>query len=287
MILKKDDVEVTSYGKNCDIRGFIDLMFYDDFTESVYIIDHKSGKFNENQDKLQISIYYLVAYKLFQNAEIFNLNFDFIEHDKSVSYTYTRDDFQKVLNYVKDELNIDDAKHFSKILHNQMREINKIVIGQESVVERVIIALMCDGHALLEGVPGLAKTLTIKTLAKVLRLDFKRIQFTPDLLPSDIVGSMVYNQKDATFWVKKGHLMCSTCLDEIEKQIKLNYFEEIEERLKLDINRQFRTGVPEVVYGKGKDVEEIIKATLKLAEKNGIALATKIEDIKKLSDEIE
>ncbi len=75
-------------------------------------------------------------------------------------------------------------------------------------------------------------------------------------------------------------------LDEIEKQIKLNYFEEIEDKLKLDVNRQFRTGVPEVVYGKGKDIGEIIKATLKLAEKNGIALATKIEDIEKLSDEI-
>jgi NCAIR mutase (PurE)-related protein len=91
------------------------------------------------------------------------------------------------------------------------------------------------------------------------------------------------NLKDLLLSFKNGEID----LDEIEKQIKLNYFEEIEERLKLDINRQFRTGVPEVVYGKGKDVEEIIKATLKLAEKNGIALATKIEDIKKLIGEIE
>ncbi|ADC68808.1 1-(5-phosphoribosyl)-5-amino-4-imidazole-carboxylate (AIR) carboxylase [Methanocaldococcus sp. FS406-22] len=91
------------------------------------------------------------------------------------------------------------------------------------------------------------------------------------------------NLRDLLLSFKNGEIG----LDEIEKQIKLNYFEEIEERLKLDINRQFRTGVPEVVYGKGKDVEEIIKATLKLAEKNGIALATKIEDIKKLSDKIE
>ena len=115
LILKDNDVEVREYSKNCDIRGYIDLMFYDDFSNSVFIIDHKSGKFNENQDKLQISIYYLVAYKLFQNAEIFNLNFDFIEHDKSVSYTYTRDDFQKVLNYVKDELNkVENATEFPK-----------------------------------------------------------------------------------------------------------------------------------------------------------------------------
>lgn len=90
------------------------------------------------------------------------------------------------------------------------------------------------------------------------------------------------NLRDLLLAFKNGDIS----LDEIEKQIKLNYYEEIEERLKLDINRQFRTGVPEVVYGKGKDIDEIIKATLKLVEKNGIALATKIEDIEKLSDEI-
>jgi CRISPR/Cas system-associated exonuclease Cas4 (RecB family) len=93
LILKENDVEVTDYKKDVDIRGFIDLMFYDEFSESVYIIDHKSGKFREDQDKLQISIYYLVAYKMFPQANKFYLNFDFIEQDKSVSYTYTKDDF--------------------------------------------------------------------------------------------------------------------------------------------------------------------------------------------------
>ncbi|CAB3289607.1 Circadian phase modifier [Methanocaldococcus lauensis] len=75
-------------------------------------------------------------------------------------------------------------------------------------------------------------------------------------------------------------------LEDVEKQIKLNYFEEIENSLKLDVNRKYRTGVPEVVYGKGKEINEIIGAVLKLAEKNGIALATKIDNIEKLSDEI-
>ena len=75
-------------------------------------------------------------------------------------------------------------------------------------------------------------------------------------------------------------------IEEIEKQLKLTYFEEIGDEIKLDVNRQFRTGVPEVVYGRGKDVDEIIKATLKLAEKNGIALATKINNIEKLANKI-
>jgi NCAIR mutase (PurE)-related protein len=90
------------------------------------------------------------------------------------------------------------------------------------------------------------------------------------------------NLRDLLLSFKNGEID----LDEIEKQIKLNYFEEIEDKLKLDINRQFRTGVPEVVYGRGKDVDEIIKATLKLAEKNGIALATKIDDIEELANKI-
>ena len=90
------------------------------------------------------------------------------------------------------------------------------------------------------------------------------------------------NLRDLLLSFKNGEID----LDEIEKQIKLNYFEEIEDKLKLDINRQFRTGVPEVVYGRGKDVDEIIKATLKLAEKNGIALATKIDNIEKLANKI-
>jgi len=113
---KENDVEVTEYNKYADIRGYIDLMFYDDFSESVNIIDHKSGRFREDQDKLQVSIYYLVAYKIFPNAEKFNLIFDFLEHEKSVSITYTREDFQNILNFVKENLlKVENAKEFPKI----------------------------------------------------------------------------------------------------------------------------------------------------------------------------
>jgi MoxR-like ATPase len=78
-------------------------------------------------------------------------------------------------------------------------EVAKVVVGQDYMVNRLLIGLFTNGHILLEGVPGLAKTLTISTVAKVLHLDFQRIQFTPDLLPSDLVGTMIYNQREGKF----------------------------------------------------------------------------------------
>ena len=83
-------------------------------------------------------------------------------------------------------------------------EIGKVIIGQSKMVERLLIGLLGRGHILLEGVPGLAKTLTVNTVSNVLKLNFKRIQFTPDLLPSDVIGTMIYNQKKSAFEVKKG-----------------------------------------------------------------------------------
>ncbi|HTF19826.1 MAG TPA: MoxR family ATPase [Chryseolinea sp.] len=97
-------------------------------------------------------------------------------------------------------------------------EVGKVVVGQEYMVNRLMIGLFTNGHILLEGVPGLAKTLTVSTLAQVLHLDFQRIQFTPDLLPSDLVGTMIYNQKDGRFEVKKGPIFANIILaDEINR----------------------------------------------------------------------
>ncbi len=97
-------------------------------------------------------------------------------------------------------------------------EVGKIVVGQEYMLNRLLIGLFTQGHILLEGVPGLAKTLTVNTLAKVLHLDFKRLQFTPDLLPADLVGTMIYNQKAANFEVKKGPIFANMILaDEINR----------------------------------------------------------------------
>ena len=97
-------------------------------------------------------------------------------------------------------------------------EVAKVVVGQEYMVNRLMIGLFTNGHVLLEGVPGLAKTLTISTVARVLHLDFQRMQFTPDLLPSDLVGTMIYNQKDGKFEVKKGLIFANIILaDEINR----------------------------------------------------------------------
>ncbi len=97
-------------------------------------------------------------------------------------------------------------------------EMSKVIVGQEKLVERLLIGLFTGGHILLEGVPGLAKTLTINTLAQVLDLDFHRVQFTPDLLPADLVGTVIFNRKINDFEVKKGPIFANLILaDEINR----------------------------------------------------------------------
>ncbi|RIW18489.1 MoxR family ATPase [Algoriphagus lacus] len=99
-----------------------------------------------------------------------------------------------------------------------IQEVKKVVVGQDKMVNRLLIGLFTNGHILLEGVPGLAKTLTVNTLAKVLHLNFNRIQFTPDLLPSDLIGTMIYNQQTANFEVKKGPIFANVILaDEVNR----------------------------------------------------------------------
>lgn len=97
-------------------------------------------------------------------------------------------------------------------------EVGKVVVGQHHMLSRLLIGLFANGHILLEGVPGIAKTLTVSTLSKVLHLDFQRIQFTPDLLPADLIGTMIYNQKVGSFEVKKGPIFSNIILaDEINR----------------------------------------------------------------------
>ena len=97
-------------------------------------------------------------------------------------------------------------------------EIGKVVVGQDMMIKRLLMGLFTQGHILLEGVPGLAKTLTVNTVSNVLKLNFKRIQFTPDLLPSDVIGTMIYNQKKSAFEVKKGPIFSNIILaDEINR----------------------------------------------------------------------
>ena len=97
-------------------------------------------------------------------------------------------------------------------------EIGKAVVGQEAVITGLVIALLCRGHVLLEGVPGVAKTLLVRSLAAALHLDFKRVQFTPDLMPGDITGSLIYDNRTAAFTFRSGPVFTNLLLaDEINR----------------------------------------------------------------------
>ena len=122
-------------------------------------------------------------------------------------------------------LQMQDIRSLNEMIRNEsqfvdaiLEEMKKVVVGQQHMVERLLIGMLTGGHVLLEGVPGLAKTLTVKTLARCLSINFQRIQFTPDLLPADILGTMIYNPRDQTFGVKKGPIFTNLVLaDEINR----------------------------------------------------------------------
>ncbi|MEQ9351691.1 AAA family ATPase [Balneola sp. EhC07] len=106
----------------------------------------------------------------------------------------------------------------SAFIEDIRKELDKVIIGQNYMIDRLLVGLLTNGHVLLEGVPGLAKTLTVSSLATVLNTDFQRIQFTPDLLPADLIGTLIYNQKEAEFLVKKGPIFANIILaDEINR----------------------------------------------------------------------
>jgi MoxR-like ATPase len=115
------------------------------------------------------------------------------------------------------ELN-EQVERQSAFLHDLRSEIGKVMVGQDTLVNRVLIALLADGHILLEGVPGLAKTLLVKTVAQAIQADFARLQFTPDLLPADLIGTQIYNPRSLEFTVHKGPIFANLVLaDEINR----------------------------------------------------------------------
>ena len=99
-----------------------------------------------------------------------------------------------------------------------LSEVRKVIVGQRSLLERMVIGLLAGGHLLLEGVPGLAKTLAVRTMAAAMRGSFRRIQFTPDLLPADLTGTLIYNQKEGNFVARQGPLFANFVLaDEVNR----------------------------------------------------------------------
>ena len=116
------------------------------------------------------------------------------------------------------QLLTEKIQHAAGFIQRINNELSKVIVGQHHMVERLLIGLLSNGHVLLEGVPGLAKTLAIKSLAQAIHANFSRIQFTPDLLPADVVGTMIYNQTKNEFYVKKGPIFSNFILaDEINR----------------------------------------------------------------------
>lgn len=148
----------------------------------------------------------------------------------------------------------------SQIIKDIKKEINKVVIGQDRMVEGLLAGLLCRGHILLEGVPGLAKTTTVNALAKTLGLDFKRVQFTPDLLPSDIIGTEIYDPTHNNFKIKKGPIFTNLLLaDEINRapaKVQSALLEVMQERQATIGDESFKLDLPFLVLATQNPVEQ-------------------------------
>jgi MoxR-like ATPase len=141
-----------------------------------------------------------------------------------------------------------------------IKEIGNVIVGQRYLVERLIIGLLADGHVLLEGVPGLAKTLSVSTLASVINASFQRIQFTPDLLPADLIGTLVYSPKDSKFSVKKGPVFNNIILaDEINRspaKVQSALLEAMQERQVTIGSETFKLEEPFLVLATQNPIEQ-------------------------------
>jgi MoxR-like ATPase len=159
------------------------------------------------------------------------------------------------LSDVKDRIATESA-----FVDDLMDEIGRVVVGQRYMVERLLIGLLADGHVLLEGVPGLAKTLTVSTLSDAIGTDFQRIQFTPDLLPADLLGTLVYNQEKGSFSIKKGPIFTNIILaDEINRspaKVQSALLESMQERQVTIGDRTFSLDDPFLVLATQNPIEQ-------------------------------
>ncbi len=147
------------------------------------------------------------------------------------------------------------------VLIGQIRsEAHKVIVGQEELIDRLLMALLCNNHVLIEGVPGLAKTLSVTTLARMIEATFKRIQFTPDLLPADVVGTLIYNPKSGDFSIKKGPVFANVILaDEINRapaKVQSALLEAMQERQVTIGDQSFRLDDPFMVLATQNPVEQ-------------------------------
>ena len=148
----------------------------------------------------------------------------------------------------------------SSFVHAIMAEMQKVIVGQKVLLERLLVGLLANGHILVEGVPGLAKTMSIKTLSDTLRTKFQRIQFTPDLLPADLIGTLVYNPKEGTFTTKKGPIFSNIILaDEINRspaKVQSALLEAMQERQVTIGENTFKLDEPFLVMATQNPIEQ-------------------------------
>jgi MoxR-like ATPase len=148
----------------------------------------------------------------------------------------------------------------SAVINRIRTEIHKVIVGQEQLIDGLILALLCNNHVLIEGVPGLAKTLSVTTLAGMLQASFKRIQFTPDLLPADVIGTLIYNPKTGDFTTKKGPIFANIILaDEINRapaKVQSALLEAMQERQVTIGDESYRMDDPFMVMATQNPIEQ-------------------------------
>ncbi|HNZ26442.1 MAG TPA: MoxR family ATPase [Spirochaetota bacterium] len=175
-------------------------------------------------------------------------------------------------------------------IESVMSELKKRIVGQEEMLQGLLIGLLAKGHILVEGVPGLAKTLTVKTLSEVLDIDFKRIQFTPDLLPSDIVGTLIYNQKIGEFEPKKGPVFTNFVLaDEINRapaKVQAALLEAMQEKQVTIGERGYKLDEPFLVMATQNPIEQEGTYNLPEAQIDRFMLKIKVGYPKKEEEKI-
>lgn len=184
---------------------------------------------------------------------------------------------------INEKIEVESA--FVDLLTNEM---NKVIVGQKDMIERLLIGLLGNGHILLEGVPGLAKTLAINTLSKAVQGSFSRVQFTPDLLPADVIGTMIYNVKENDFSIKKGPIFANFVLaDEINRapaKVQSALLEAMQERQITIGDETFKLDEPFLVMATQNPVEQEGTYPLPEAQVDRFMLKTVI-DYPKLQDE--
>ena len=158
-----------------------------------------------------------------------------------------------------DRLNVKIAKK-STFVKDLKEGIGKVIVGQDELIDKILISVISNGHILLEGVPGLAKTLTINTVANLINAEFKRIQFTPDMLPADLLGTLIYNQKTGDFMTKKGPIFSNIILaDEINRapsKVQSALLEAMQERQITIGEETFKLDLPFLVLATQNPIEQ-------------------------------